>query len=161
MEKIILCRCFFGGYDFCGDCAGSGVIITHEQSDYMPISIAKQTILPNTPVVRTQLEKIKNKIKNDTDGFWAIIKNFKNLIPNKKEVISNLLDRVKFWKGRLVQIDNLELKSELENYIAKMQSEIRIVINEFDISINNTKKEESSPYKPITAWRRARNKRKK
>jgi hypothetical protein len=51
-EKIIFCRCIFGGYDLC-DCGGSGVIIQHEDDDYKPArnSLPNPNSIPPTKIL--------------------------------------------------------------------------------------------------------------
>ena len=59
-EEIILCRCVFGGYDFCADCGGSGVIIKHTKEDYTPI---KTTLLLPTDHQTQRVLTIDEKIQ--------------------------------------------------------------------------------------------------
>lgn len=155
MEKIILCKCFFGGYDFCDACGGSGVIIIHEEDDYKHLVIGK-TILPNTTTILTLVDKIKSEIAKDDNYFMFITKNFKKLFPNKKIVLKKLETRIHQWKISIIKIKVESLKMEIERYIQGMEREVQIVRNQF---YSTSKPKEKHSYIPKLARQRRKGKR--
>lgn len=126
MPKIIQCKCYYGGYDLCHDCGGSGVIIMHGKNDYRPLkAITKKlpsTILPPSLTIR---EKVLHHVKIDESLIEFLKKKFYRFSLDKRnKIIEILKERLTKWKTSAVKIADKSLSEDVQEYINELAERI-------------------------------------
>ena len=158
MTKIILCKCYYGGYDLCPNCGGSGVTILHGKNDYRPLKKSAE-ILPKltTGSTLTLSEKVLKHVKFDTDVIDFFNRNFYRLENKKKtKLIEILNERLENWEIQSLSIKDNILQDDILEYIPELRENIR----EFLVRIENSRNVKPRKRVISTSSRRSKRKRK-
>lgn len=152
MPKVILCKCYYGGYDLCADCGGSGVIIQHKKNDYKPLkSVTKKLPSSILPPSLTLREKVLHHVKIDESLIAFLKKKFYRLPFEKRLTIIDILnERLAKWKTSAAIITDKLLKDDVQEYIAELSGRIRffnIVVQENGKKKNNKRKNRANKKK--------------
>lgn len=126
MSQIILCKCYFGGYD-CPDCGGSGVVILHGTNDYLPLKVIGEKLTEDLlPLDLTIRDKVMHHVEIDEKLIQFLKKHFyKFPLKRRLMIISLLGDRLKKWNSSIDQINDIILRQEVLEYILELSSRIR------------------------------------
>lgn len=115
MIKIIFCKCFYGGYDLCGNCGGNGVIISYENNSNLEFD-NKLTIEKYT--LEDVLERVLLNIKNNRFlHFHNLEKKLNRLfhnIENNSDISIEIKDKIHHFKLNIFELIDLK-KNETRN----------------------------------------------